>query len=112
MIIICGIVEATAIDFSLLFNEFVRPYYSPSVEFLDLCATLFDFTSHYGPLLVEIYLTWLLCVYLRMIIDGYLSPTKRVQPSQLANKWMTVTLRNRNGMVSAIIGNPNCSTGV
>jgi hypothetical protein len=108
-VIICGIVEATAFNH---FNDLAWLYPSLSAESRKFLDTLFKIISNYGPLLVEIYLTRWLFKKLRMIIEGYVSPTRSIRPSQMANKWMTVTFRNREGMVSAFIGNPNRSTGV
>jgi hypothetical protein len=105
----CCVVEIIANDLHHLFHDFP---YSLSVNSRNFLDTLFKITSNYGPLLMEMYLTRWLFKTLRLIIEGYVSPTKSVQPSRMANKWMTVTFRNREGMVSDFIGNPNRSTGV
>jgi hypothetical protein len=105
----CQAVEIIAND---LYNLFRDMAYSLSVDSRNFLDTLFKITSNYGPLLIEMYLTGWLFKKLRLIIQGYVSPTKSVQPSRMANKWMTVTFRNKEGMVSGFIGNPNRSTGV
>jgi hypothetical protein len=108
-VITCGLVEASPID---LAHDLTWLYGSLSMNSRNILDTLFEVTSTYGPLLVEIYLTMLMFKNLRLIIEGYGSPSRSVRPSQMANKWMTVTFRNGEGMVSAFIGNPNRSTGV
>ena len=111
-IAIIWIVQGTCINLAYLFAEIASSYNNLYVESRNVLATSFKFIWSYLPLILELSLMRLLFKNLRMIIDGHVSPTRMIQPSQLANKWMTAAVTNREGKVGYFIGNSDLSVGV
>lgn len=109
--IIC-IIEGTSLNLTYFLPELALLYNCLSMESRNIITTSFKFIWNYVPLILELSLMRLLFTYLRMIIEGRISPTRKIQPSQMANKWMTAAVRNRDGMVGRFIGNPDFSMGV
>ena len=111
-IAIIWIVEGTRMNLIYFLPELASLHNNLSMEFRNILTTSLKFTWNYVPLILEMSLMRLLFTNLRMLIDGRVSSTRAIQPSHLANKWMTATIRNREGRVSCFIGNPDRSMGV
>jgi hypothetical protein len=111
-IAIIWIFQGTSMNLIYFLPEFAWLYNSLSMESRNILTTSFKFIWNYVPLILEMSLMRVLFTNLRKIIDGRLSPTRTIQPSQLANKWMTAAIRNREGKVGCFIGNPDRSMGV
>lgn len=65
--------------------------------------TFVIYASTYGPIIVEIYFTWLLLRYLLMFIEGF-TPlrSKEVYYSEMVRGWIRVIVRNHQGRVSPL----------
>lgn len=95
-------VEAFYVGLKQCFSDLASLQEILPTEYLNFLNAVLIFTSTYGPMLIEMRLTWLLFKYILKFVEGFTPPgSTQFQRSDMVYGWMNVIVRNSKGVVSA-----------